>query len=155
MARWINLQITAKWCLWAVFITDLQFFKRPNAAYCLEWQNITMGQNWCWSSTGTTLGPLFFLAYINDLATDFKCNFKLFADYTSIFSVTHNPNECAAYLSHDLDRIKHWAHDWRMTFNPDPAKEAVEVTFSRKKIPVNSHMARENIDQQMALLVPC
>ena len=89
------------------------------------------------SNRGSILGPLFFLFYINDLTTDLKCNVKLFAEDTSIFSVTHNPNECAADLNHDLDRIKRWAHDWRMSFNPDPAKQVVEVTFSRKKIPVD------------------
>ena len=86
---------------------------------------------------GSILGPLFFLVYINDLTTDLKYNVKLFADDTSIFSVAHNPNECAADLNNDLDRIKRWAHDWRMSFNPDPARQAVEVTFSRKKIPVD------------------
>ena len=130
MARWIDLQITAKWCLCAVFITDLQLFKRPHAAYCLEWQNITMEQKTkigAGVQQGSILGPLFFLVYINYLTTDLKCNVKLFADDTSIFSVTHNPNECAADLNHDLDRIKRWAHNWRISLNPDPAKQAVEV----------------------------
>ena len=35
---------------------------------------------------GSILGPLFFLIYINDLATDLKSNIKLFADNTSLFS---------------------------------------------------------------------
>ena len=86
---------------------------------------------------GSILGALFFLVYINDLTKDLKCNVKLFADDISIFAVAHNPNECAAGLNHDLNRIKRWANDWRMSFNPDPAKQAVEVTFSRKKIPVD------------------
>ena len=58
---------------------------------------------------------------------------KLFADDTSIVSVVHDPNVCAADLNHDLDLIKRWAHDRRMSFNADLAKQAVEVTFSRKK----------------------
>ena len=33
------------------------------------------------------LGPLFFRVYIDDLATDVKCNVKLFADDTSLFTV--------------------------------------------------------------------
>ena len=52
-------------------------------------------------------------------------------------SVVHDPNECAADLNHDLDLIKRWAHDWRMSFNPDPTKQAVKVTFCEKKISVD------------------
>ena len=35
-------------------------------------------------------------------------------------------------MNHDLELIKKWAHDWRMSFNPDARKQAVEVIFSRK-----------------------
>ena len=97
-----------------------------------QWGKISAGV-----PQGSILGPLFFLVYINDLTADLKCNVKLFADDTSIFSVVHDPNECAADLNHDLDLIKRWAHDWRMSFNPDPTKQAVEVTFSKKKISVD------------------
>ena len=82
-----------------------------------QWVTISAGV-----TQGSILGPLFFLVYINDLTTELKCNVKLFADDTSLFSVAHNPYECAAILNHDLDLIKPWAHDWRMSFNPDPPK---------------------------------
>ena len=75
--------------------------------------------------------------YINDLAADLKCNVKLFADNASIFSIVYNPNECAADLNNNLNLNRCWAHDWRMSFNPDLAKHAVEVTFSKKKIPAD------------------
>ena len=93
-----------------------------------QWGKISVGV-----PQGSILGPLSFLVYINDLTTDLKCNGKLFADDTSLFSVVHYPNESAADLNHDLDRIKLWAHDWRMSFNPDPAKQAVEVVRSRRR----------------------
>ena len=82
---------------------------------------------------GSILGPLFFLVYINDLAVGLKCNVKLFADNTSLFKVVEDSNTAASDMNHDLDLISQWAHDWRMSFNPDPQKQAVELTFSRKK----------------------
>ena len=47
--------------------------------------------------------PMFVCPLIN--------RYKPFADDTSIFSVVHDPNECAADLNHDLDLIKRRAHD--------------------------------------------
>ena len=37
-------------------------------------------------------------------------------------------------LNHDLELIRQWAHDWRISFNRDPQKQAVELLFSKKKI---------------------
>ena len=75
--------------------------------------------------------------YINDLTENLRCNVKLFADDTSLFTVVHDPDTAALDMNHDLNLIKLWAHNWRMAFNPDPAKQAVEVTFSRKRITVD------------------
>ena len=35
-------------------------------------------------------------------------------------------------LFRDLGRVARWAHQWKMSFNPDPSKKAVEVHFFRK-----------------------
>ena len=86
---------------------------------------------------GSILGPLFFLVYINDLAIGLRCNVKLFADDTSLFTVVEDSNTAASDMNHDLDLIGQWAHTWRMSFNPDPQKQAVELTFSRKKIEID------------------
>ena len=72
--------------------------------------------------------------YINCLTDDLRCNAKLFADDTSLFTVVHNANAAASDMNHDLDIIKAWASKWRMSFNPDPNKQAVEVTFYTKRV---------------------
>ena len=59
-------------------------------------------------------------------------NPKLFADYTSLFSVVRNINLAASHLNNDLMKISNWAIQWKMRFNPDPNKQAQEVIFSRK-----------------------
>ena len=35
-------------------------------------------------------------------------------------------------LNDDLKKINKWAFQWKMSFNPDPSKQAQEVIFSRK-----------------------
>ena len=87
---------------------------------------------WAGVPQGSILGPLFFLIYINDLATDLKSNVKLFADDTSLFSIVSDPLETANILNKDLDKIRGWAEQWKMAFNPDPTKQAQEVVFSKK-----------------------
>ena len=82
---------------------------------------------------GSIQGPLFFLVYVNDLVVGLKCNVKLFADDTSLFTVVEDSHTAASDMNHDLDLISQRAHDWRMSFNPDSQKQAVELTFSRKK----------------------
>ena len=37
-------------------------------------------------------------------------------------------------LNSDLETISHWAHQWKMSFNPDPKEQAQEVIFSRKRV---------------------
>ena len=81
---------------------------------------------------GSILGPLLFLIYINDLPNELKSNAKLFADDTSLYSVVKDPTVSAFELNHDLDIISKWAIQWKMSFNPDPSKQAQEVLFSHK-----------------------
>jgi len=81
---------------------------------------------------GSVLGPLLFLIYINDLEKDIKSTVKFFADDTMLFSLVHDPILTANQLNHDLALITQWAHQWKMAFNPDVTKQAVEVIFSHK-----------------------
>ena len=60
-------------------------------------------------------------------------NVNLFADDTMIFSVVNDPVVSATELNHDLNLINKWAYQWKMAFNPDPSKQAVEILFSQKK----------------------
>ena len=72
---------------------------------------------------GSILGPLLFLIYINDLSEGL---------YKSLFSVIQDSNTSALELNSDLAKINRWAFQWKMSFNPDPKKQAQEVIFSRK-----------------------
>ena len=82
---------------------------------------------------GSVLGPLLFLIYINDLVDNISSEAKLFADDTSLFTVVYDVDIAADQLNRDLKVISNWAHQWKMQFNPDKNKQAVQVIFSQKK----------------------
>ena len=84
-----------------------------------EWGDIKAGV-----PQGSVLGPLLFLVYINDLENDIKSSVKFFADDTSLFSIVQDPVVSAEELNHDLHLISLWAKQWKMSFNPDPTKQA-------------------------------
>ena len=61
-----------------------------------------------------------------------KSKIKYFADDTSLFSTVTDPTLTASGLNYDLKLIEQWAYLWKMSFNPDPNKQAIEVRFSHK-----------------------
>ena len=86
---------------------------------------------------GSILGPLLFLIYIDYLTEGLSCDVKLLANDALIFTVVHDPHTAALNMNHDLNLISLREHIWRMSFNPDPNRQAVEVTFFKKRIPMN------------------
>ena len=82
---------------------------------------------------GSVLRPLLFLTYINDLEINIKSSIIFFADDTMLYSIVYGEGLSALELNHHLQRIKEWAHQWKMAFNPEPNKQAVEMLFSQKK----------------------
>lgn len=82
---------------------------------------------------GSILGPLLFLIFINDLPANLDSIVKIFADDTSLFSIVLDPLRTSNILNSDLQKINEWAYQWKMSFNPDPNKQAVELYFSKKK----------------------
>ena len=59
----------------------------------------------------------------------FRCDIKLFADDTSIFSVVWN-DRSSEELNRDLQRLRLWSWQWKMHFNADKTEE---VIFSTKR----------------------
>ena len=81
---------------------------------------------------GSVLGPLLFLLYINDLTDNISSSMRLFADDSSLFLRVRDIQVSQNALMNDLDTITLWAHQWKMEFNPDITKQAIEVVFSHK-----------------------
>ena len=95
---------------------------------CPSWVDIRGGV-----AQGSILGPLLFLIYVNDLPDGLKSECKLFADDTSLFSVVHDISTSASDINNDLTLINNWAFECKMSFNPDPSKQAQEIIFVRKR----------------------
>ena len=71
--------------------------------------------------------------YINDLVDDISSHAKLFADDASLFTVIYDDTTTANQLNRDLKIISEWAYQWKMQFNPDINKQAVQVIFAQKR----------------------
>ena len=93
-----------------------------------SWLNVTAGV-----PQSSALGPLLFPIYINDLPDETTSSYKIFANDTSLFSKIENKSYSNFQLNKDLETISKWAFQWKMLFNPDPVKQAIEVCFSHKR----------------------
>ena len=96
--------------------------------HTFNWENIYAGV-----LQGSIYGPLLFLIYINDLAENLSSNTKLFADDIPLCSVVRDLNTSANEINDDLKKIEAWAHQWKMSLNPDPSKQSQELIFSRNR----------------------
>ena len=74
-------------------------------------------------SQGSILGPILFLAYINDLSDNMICDLAMFADDSSLYSYTdckstintsQNLTDC---LDLDLSKVSSWGDRWLVKFN--------------------------------------
>ena len=85
---------------------------------------------------GSVLGPILFLAYINDLPGGISSQVRLFADDTALY-LTIKSEEDSSALQKDLDTLSVWESKWDMQFNPSKC-QVVQVTGSKSKKPINS-----------------
>ena len=84
---------------------------------------------------GIVLGPLLFLAYVNDIWRNMESTIRLFDDNFVIYRKIIN-NEDMEKLQKDLDRLGKWAAENAMKINPSKSK-AINFTRARVKDPLN------------------
>ena len=99
-----------------------------------SWKNILAGV-----PQDSVLDPILFLIYINDLPDGIKSICKIFIDDTSLFSKVKDKNCSTVELNNDLKIISNWAFQWKMLFNADPNKRAVEILFSKRQHEKNNY----------------
>ena len=66
---------------------------------------------------GSVIGPLLFLAYINDLPQQLKSPARLFADDTLVYRLSASEEDQNA-LQDDLLQLEKWEKCWDMEFHP-------------------------------------
>ena len=81
---------------------------------------------------GSVLGPLLFLVHIDDLTDNISSDIRLFADDSSLFTCAKGVDQTHEKLEKDLQTVRKWAYQWKMVFNPDITKQAIEIIFSCK-----------------------
>ena len=93
--------------------------------------------NWSFVSAGvlqgSVLGVIFFLVYINDVVENASSDAKLAADDTSLFTVVYDEGTAADQLIRDLKVISDWTYQFKMQFNPNKNKQAIQVIFFLRK----------------------
>ncbi|BHF73995.1 hypothetical protein SprV_0401707900 [Sparganum proliferum] len=79
---------------------------------------------------GSVLGPLLFLAYINDCANDLGCSAIMFADDVKLWRTIKS--DADRYAPQDsLNRLNNWSARWLLNFNVD---KCVVLRLHTKKI---------------------
>ena len=74
---------------------------------------------------GSTLGPLLFLIYINDLPHSVNCIPRLFADDTCLVFSAPTPTQLSAIMNEDLDNISKWLYSNKLTANPSKSNALI------------------------------
>ena len=72
--------------------------------------------------------------YINDLTNDLKCNVKLFADDTSLFTVVNEPNAAAEDMNNDLELIRKWLMTGEYCLILIPKNKLLNLYFQQNEI---------------------
>jgi hypothetical protein len=94
---------------------------------------------------GSVLGPLLFLAYINDIWRNIESKIRLFA-YDCIIYRKNVNNHDVENLQTDLDRLGDWAVENEMKINTSKGK-ALSFTRARVKDPLNYILRDQKIPE--------
>ena len=95
---------------------------------------------------GTVLGPLLFLAYINDLPDCVSSSIRLFADDLILYRQIDSINDCSR-LQEDISALCNWESKWQMEFNQS---KCFIMRMTHKKKPIcNKYFMGESLLEEV------
>ena len=95
---------------------------------CSDWVKVDSGV-----PQGTVLGPVLFLAFINDLPKAVQhSKVRLFADDCVLYRQITSDTDCEL-LQEDLNHLEEWEKKWSMSFNPSKCN-SINISRKRKTI---------------------
>ncbi len=92
----------------------------------MKYPTLRKGKKFCWNLIKDDKK---FFTLFRDSVTENRPSLQLLDGLEKIVCCLAAAND----MNHALDLISQWAYTWKMSFNPDPQKQAVELKFSRKK----------------------
>ena len=91
-----------------------------------EWENVI---------SGSVLGPILFVIYINDLPDTVESDSYLFTDDTKIFSIIKGEDD-KEILQDDLTKLEEWSDKWFLKFHPEKCKH-MKISKSKYEKPIH------------------
>lgn len=94
---------------------------------------------------GSILGPILFLAYINDIPKHDKTNLAMFADDTAIYASSGSKEISASHLQKHISILETFYTKWKIKINVNKT-ELLFLTHKNKKLKNTIKMYNENLN---------
>jgi hypothetical protein len=88
---------------------------------------------------GTVLGPLLFLAFINDPPEVVSSPVRIFADDCLVYRSINKVEDTVA-LQNDMAALQQWESDWQMMFHPEKCTTIHIPRRETQSTPVTNYM---------------